>query len=281
MRKRTSIKPGYYFCRLWGNIQEYYHTYGIWELLFIISSVSFVFYGILAQAMISCTKNILYTQKMPFLYYLLGLLIPIGVGSLIYFAVTHPSRRNRFIKSLTSFFLIASFLIEALCLLVCVYFYDDLLGDDEIGLTYTDWSYEDTHHKSLIQDSSLIGKGRNADAVEYHFEVSDREEHPLYPVVAHVYGFWILILFSIIAVVWICSAIRVYMRIYSRWHEWLFLLPLLMMAHLLITTILGFVGIIPCVEFCPFTGYPVISCFFPVPQLSVMCAVIKLNHNAI
>lgn len=274
-----------FFQGLWLKIKEYCRNYSLWEMVFSLSCAGFVVFGIFAQALCCLIPHIPCTDYLSFWSaYLPGLLFSLGIGSLLYYLIAHLSRRKRIFKILATVILAALLLIESLFLLAFMAFGTDLWNfDDEYptDVIMDGWHVDELHHKDLISDSALIGSGPDTAVPSYHEELSDRQDYPIFPLLSYVYGYWILILFSLLAIVWLWSGVRVYLKIYKRWHEWLFLMAFLIYAIYLIYTMLGFLGFVPCAVLCPFTGQWMFMCLLPVPLLSTLCAVLKLNNDAV
>lgn len=273
-----------FFQGLWLKIKVYCRTYSLWELVFSLSCAGFVVFGMLAQALCCLIPHIPCTDYLPFWRaYLPGLLVSLGIGGLIYYFIAHLSRRKRIFKILARVFLAVLLVIESILLLFCmvagtdVIDYDDYPADEIVD----GWHVNELHHKDLISDSALIGSGPDTAVPSYHEELSDRQAFPIFPLLSYVYGYWILILFSLLSMIWLWSGVRVYLKIYRRWHEWLFLMAFLIYALYLIRAMLGFLGLVPCVELCPFTGQWMFMCLLPIPLLSTLCAVLKLNNDAV
>lgn len=274
-----------FFQGLWLKIKVYCRTYSLWELVFCLSSAGFVVFGMLAQALCCLIPHLPCTDYLPFWSeYLPGLLFSLGIGSLFYYLIAHLSRRKRIFQILATVFLVALLLIESFCLLAFMAYgtelwnFDDEYPADEI---VNGWHVDELHHKGLISDSALFGSGPDTSVPSYHSDLSGRQSYPIFPLLSYVYGYWILILFSLLGIVWLLSGVRVYLKLYRRWHEWLFLLAFLLYAIYLIYAMLGFLGLVPCVELCPFTGHWIFMCLLPIPLLSTMCAVLKLNNDAV
>lgn len=244
-----------------------YGTYGMWEMLLGISSASFVLFGILARILGDSAHFKLFTGSD-----LWGILGSVGIGCVIYCTIAHLSKRNRLFKVLTAILLIVVFLLNSLTLLAFT------LAKALFGNLYES-TYEDAMVHSMIRRCRLFGPG--VSTADEEWEEGGLSSATLLPRVAYTYGYWILVLYTIIYLIWLCAAVRMYLKIYARWHEWLFLMSFLMFSFPVVTSLLGFIGVLPCTENVPFTASLGAMYIYFAPSLSTICAVVKLNNDAL
>jgi len=271
MKKFSIIKCEHYFRTIRKYVAQYFRKYSIWEILFMISSLGFVAFGILCMWL-----NHLRGLVSGFTDDLLTLLILLGVGCLIYCTVAHLSKRNWFFKSLSMIILIGYFLFSSMFLLSISILGDELLEDyyagDIVSMRETESDYLE-----LITNSRLFGHG---------MENAYPRDYEALPALSYEYGLWILILYGILLVIWSISAICAYLRLCSRWHEWVFLICFIMCLtipgalvdvpreHLFEFSSIAFMA-----EALPFINSA--SCLIHAIPLSLMCAVTKLNNDAL
>lgn len=282
-------------------IVKFCYPHDIGDILFFVSSVVFLLLCTLALALGEKFGDVTY-----FTAYLVSLAIALGIGFLLYCVVTHLPRYGRAWKAVTNVIL-AIILLNTLRipLMQTIHMIDYLFGSKSYGSSQ---SSEEVWISAMISNRRFWGPAK--DNFEYSEELNEeaygnlpyevqiahmkRSDSPyaqlcfqdvrLLTMLAYVYGSWIILIFAVVSVIWCITAIRIYLKLYSRWFEWVYLICFLAAANQVLTPVLFALELIPTQSFLydSFYSYGVkyIAYDFIVP-LATMLAITKWNNDIV
>ena len=263
---------------------RYYHQYSLWEVLFFLSSVMFILFWILVHVL---TKSFEGQARYFYdtFYHLRNLLMALGIGALLYLATVYLPRLGQVPKVIANGVVVMMFLCTLLVFVIMM----TLMVESALATT--------AYFSAVDSETMLVGRiidsyrfAGNGEVLPHDLTKLDAwdfnrlmEDH-LLCLLAYRYGSWLVVLLSIIAGVWTVSAIFVYLKLYSRWFEWVFLTSFCSAAYQIITPILYTTGLLSGSYSImdPFYACDVTTiCVFLTIPLSAMLVVTKRNHDAI
>ena len=280
--------------------------FGSWDSLFVLSSVLFLLFLTFAQGMGDRLN------QEPFLpEYLLGLVVAIAFGCWIYFAVVRFGRISFFRSGVGQ----PLWFIPWLLIGIWTFLMPIGLIMDTTASGYEPLNFFDEEHSQqvlvdkLVDNSHFFGHGDSIfrysdeyaayseeDPNSLPFEVqqarSERLEAAAYlgffrdakmlAVLSYAYGTWIAFLFLILFVIWAISAVRIYMKLCSNWHEWAFFGCFISCAYQMLLPVLVALGIIPYRNYMPPLAFSSGEslCLFIIP-LGAMLGIMKCNNDTL
>ena len=267
-------------------IRQYVHLYTLWDALFLLSSVAFILFWILVHAQVD---KISFTQN--FLPFLRTLVIALSIGGLVYLAITYLPGYGRVPKIIADLLLITVFLgalLEPLNLMI-----DTVLSISEsseyFSMGTSGTSTDMLLVNSLIANRNFFGAGNPVAPYDDAMHLlNDLDaifwfDHPL-TILVYAYGSWIVLILFLIVAVWCICSIRIYMRIFSRWFEWVFIFCFLTVAYQMFPALLVAIEILPpsiyTGEAFYYSSIDIMLSFFTLP-LAAMLAIIKRNNDSL
>ena len=272
------------FWNLRKRMVRHYRQYGLWEVLFFLSSAMVILFWILAHVLTKSFEgqfHYLYDTS----YHLRNLLLALGVGALLYLAAVYLPRLGRIPKAIANGVMVMMFL----CTLLIFVGMMILMVESALATTayFSAVDSETILVGRIIDSYRLVGNGTGFPQYLTELDVWDfsrlMEDH-LLCLLAYRYGSWLVVLLSIIAGIWTISAIQVYLKLYSRWFEWIFLTSFCSAAYQIIMPALYTTGLLSGSYSImdPFYACDVVTvCVFLTIPLSAMLVITKRNHDAI
>lgn len=284
MKRRPEVCPGFFsgFSKAVNRTVRYIRQYSLWDVLFFLSSVTFVLFWVVAQVLAqSLAAQFQYAYDI--WYYLRNLMTALGISGLLYLAAGYLPRLGRIPKIMANGVVIGMFLCT---LLICIAVM--ILSIEPVSAPAAYFSYVDS---ATILQGRIIDSYRLTGCSEVFpqyladldmWNLSRLMEDQLLCLLAYRYGSWLVVLLSVIAVVWTVSAIRIYLKLYSRWFEWVFLTSFFPAAYQIITPVLYAAGLLDSTYSImdPFYACDVVTiCVFLMIPLAAMLVITKRNHD--
>lgn len=277
---KFSRKSGQGFFRILDSIVRHCHMYSLWDGLFLFSSVAFLLFWGMVHA--------LSDRPYGFLHYCLSMGIALGIGGLVYLAVACLPRRGRVAKILANTVLIAVFSFTALIPLGLMTDTVTFIAEppDYFSTEYAD----EVLLSQMIENTRFLGRGAPVpDEVNVYFTTASFDdsiwEDHLLIASAYTYGSWMVLVLFVIVAVWCLSSVRIYLKIYSRWFEWVFVICFFAVTYQMIPPLLFATGLLPEKSYVYeafYSSYRVDSMvFFLTGPIAAMLAIIKRNNDAI
>lgn len=256
--------------------------YGLWETLFLLSSVAFLLFWVMVHALAGFAGFSHY-----FGAFSLKLVIASGISTLSYLGITRLPRRGRLANMIAASILIIVFIIT---LMIPLWLMTNMASSIASPAEYFSTKYADeVLIRQIIGATRFLGHGSPVAeevkvlATSASIDADLWEDHLLI-MTTYTYGFWMVpILFAIVAV-WCVSAGRIYLKIYSRWHEWVFVVCFIAVAYQMIPPLLFVTGLLEeTYQYEAFYHYYVVDSifYFVTNPLAAMLAVIKRNHDTL
>ena len=284
------------------HIIQHYHMFGLWDILFVLFSIVFLVFWLLAQVLGDILDDSCY-----FLTFFGYLVFALGFGCLVYFMAIIYFPRYRNVKECNG---------EPVGLCVCMLVVivattgplSLLMKSTEVFTEPRKYFATESSdvlliHK-MISNSRFWGQGESVylysdglaitcidetfksqslacdEQNETQNTLSIFRDEKLLVVLSYAYGSWIVIVFAIISVIWCICAFRIYLKIYSRWYEWIFFGSAISCAYHMFLPVLIAFGVmspenLPMV-FALTHGETMIMFMIP---LASMLAIIKLNNE--
>ena len=202
--------------------------------------------------------------------YLGCVVVSVLIGAVVYMALVLLPRQGWVGKALANGLLVLIFLVTALLSTMDILSALETMNDTE----YFSESYSsDVVIEKMIDNRRFWGQGesifqypqeladaydpQNSDQLPFAVQQAHRErekaedalwnvrEGKLLIVLSHVYGSWMILLLSVIAMIWCVSAVRIYLEIYTRWFEWVYLICFAGAAYQIVLPVLLALGIVP------------------------------------
>lgn len=202
--------------------------------------------------------------------YLGGVVVSVLIGAVVYMALVLLPRQGWVGKALANGLLVLIFLITALLSTMDILSALETMNDTE----YFSESYSsDVVIEKMIDNRRFWGQGesifqypqeladaydpQNSDQLPFAVQQAHRErekaedalwnvrEGKLLIVLSYAYGGWMILVLFVIAAVWCVSAVRIYLEIYTRWFEWVYLICFAGAAYQIVLPVLLALGIVP------------------------------------
>lgn len=291
--------------RVWmRSLGQYLRLHGIWGSLFVSSFLAMLLFWALMQWLADRLGMFPYF----FAAYLWSLLGSLGIGAVVYIALVWLPRRGWMGKILANGLLVLIFLTTALLSTVNILSALENMNDTEY--------FSESYSSEVVIDKMIVnrrfwGQGEsifqypqaladaydaeNSDMLPFEVQQAHRErekaedamwnvrEGKLLIVLSYAYGGWMILVLFVIAAVWCVSGVRIYLDIYSRWFEWVYLICFTAAAYQTVLPVLMALGIMPesGVNFSPFYSgdAAVMSLLLTIP-IAAMLAIRKQNNDA-
>ena len=276
--KATSRKTG-----IRDSIMRHFQTYSLWDILFFLSSIAFLLFWVMVHALAALAGY-------PYLFnaFCGKLVLAAGIGALVYWAIVYLPRRGKALATVSGGILIAIFAVTLLIPLNLII--DSVFRMAEPAKYFTMEYADELLLRQLIENSRFLGHGTPVPDVVTAYATSASvdfffwEDHLLI-MSAYTYGFWMVPVLFVIVGVWCVSAIPIYLRIYSRWYEWVFFICCIAVLYQMIPPLLFATGVLAEKTYLYeafYAYYSIDSILFAlINPLAAMLAVIKRNHDAL
>lgn len=262
------------------SIVRHSHIYSLWDGTFFFSSAALLIFWILVHMLVEQA-----TYVVVFADFLRSLIIALGVGLCLYLAMVHLPRYGRILKLLANMIFVNVFLCTSLGPLVFMISTVSSIAEptEYFSTTY----YEDEMIRQMIAGSRFWGSGGAVsgypDAAAVVAECDWRLITDYLLVISeYMYGSWVVLMLAVILAVWCVSAIRIYLKVFSRWFEWVFIICFLAVACQMIPQVLLAAGILPSNSFLFDPSYladPELLTVFLLVPMATMLAIIKRNND--
>lgn len=269
--------------------------------MFPTASLALLVFGIAAQLM---SEAMGYTPMLK--EYFTYLLPMVAGGFLAYYLAIKLNNGGKVWKILLIILLIVVLVCSVLCIaLYTIYQFHEQAQYHTFGngwyLAWVDLK-EETQH--MLSKCHLFGHGEAyfqypddiIDPDEYLFDdlpgdvqeaILERGRANIFmifrwdkilPVLSYTYGFWVTILFAVIAVIWCICAIGSFRKLNAWWEKAAFGICGTTITLQLIFPLLGGLGMLACLIPHPFSMDWTSTLLAVIPQLVVMHALLKTSH---
>ncbi|MBQ3078388.1 MAG: hypothetical protein IJC48_00130 [Clostridia bacterium] len=239
IKERSPIKTS--FRRIFKYAVGRFHAYGLWESLLFLSTIAFLIFWTITLALGKGVCGEGFFKK-----YLINASASIGISAAVCFIVIHLLGRGRIAKTIANILLSAILVGSAIVTLGSVIDTVELIGSPKEY--FSDNYSENQLANSMIENRKFFGNRNELPGFYEEFieETIERDrEMMLLMVLSYEYGFWVILVLMIIAFVWLISAAGIYLRIRSRWFEWVFLINFLAALYWIGVPLLISIGILP------------------------------------
>ena len=271
-------------CNIMHYTIRYCRQYNLWDILFFLSSAMILLFWLLV-CILAQQLAVEFCYPYDISFTLQSLTIAIWISILLYLGAIYLPRIGRIPKVIGNGIVLVMFLSTLLIFLGVIVLTNEFVSTSTAYFSETD--SETILIGRIISSYRLVGAGdefplylTNLDLWEFGILMDNH----LLCLVAYRYGSWLIVLLSILAVVWTISAVLIYLKLYCRWFEWVFLTSFFPAAYQIITPVLYSTGLLSNSfrSMDPFYSCDVISiCFFLTIPLAAMLVITKQNHDAI